>query len=142
MQITALPIEEIKALLGMDSFKAWDDLCTFLSDHYSMDIIWGTGGKYGAYECKYRKSGKTLCTFLLKEKCFDILLIYGKDERAKFEAQKQAFTEEIQDYYDKAHTYHDGKWMFMTLRDNHLNSEFEKMICIKKKPLKKSNRLV
>ena len=137
MKIEIPQTDELKALLGEKAFSAWDGLCAFLSQNYSMDILWGTGGKYGVYECKYRKSGKTLVTFYLKDKTFDLLIIFGAAEREKFVAERATFASKIQSLYDEARTYHDGKWMFIPLQDDSLNTDLEKMIQIKRKPNKK-----
>jgi hypothetical protein len=54
--------EEIWTILGAGAYDAWEGVRHFILDHYNMDVAWDDGGKYGVYECKFRKSGKTLCT--------------------------------------------------------------------------------
>lgn len=39
------------------------------------------------------------------------MIIFGKKERECFERQKSEFSKEIQERYDDAKTYHDGKWV-------------------------------
>ena len=50
------------------------------------------------------------------------MIIFGKDERAKFEATRNNYSEQIQKIYDEAKTYHDGKWvMFEPVSYTHLD---------------------
>jgi hypothetical protein len=37
------------------------------------------------------------------------LVIFGKGEREKFEAERRDFSPQLQQIYDAAKTYHDGK---------------------------------
>ncbi len=55
-----------------------------------MDVIWDDGGKYGVYEQKFRRSGKTLCTLYIRENELVVLIVFGKAEE-KFEAERMAF---------------------------------------------------
>ncbi|HPZ23017.1 MAG: DUF3788 family protein [Bacillota bacterium] len=126
--------EEIRTILGAEVFGAWEGVRHFILDHYNMDVTWDDGGKYGAYECKFRKSGKTLCTLYVKKEELVVLIIFGKDEREKFEAERREFSPQLQQIYDAAKTYHDGKWMYISLRDSRLVPDITRMLVIKKKP--------
>lgn len=126
--------EEIRAILGAEVFVAWEAVRYFILDNYDTDIYWDDGGKYGVYECKFRRSGKTLCTLYIKENELVALVIFGKGEREKFEAERRNFSPQLQQIYDAAKTYHDGKWMYVKLRDSQLVPDITKMLVIKKKP--------
>ena len=86
----------------------WNKLCAFIDEKYDMDCLWGKGGK--EWEYKYRPGGKTLCAWYAKENCVGFMIILGKDERLKFETDRENYREEVQEIYNKAQTYHDGKW--------------------------------
>lgn len=45
------------------------------------------------------------------------MIIFGKDERAKFEAERNNYSEQVQKIYDEAQTYHDGKWVMFEPTD-------------------------
>lgn len=126
--------DEVLTLLGKDAFDLWRAICHFIADHYSMDTIWDEGGKYGVYEQKFRKSGKTLSTLYIRNKELVVLIIFGKAEREKFEEERMEFSPQMQAIYDEANTYHDGKWMYITVRDSHMFSDITRMLVIKKKP--------
>lgn len=99
-----------------------------------MDVTWDDGGKYGVYECKFRRSGKTLCTLYIIENELVVLIIFGKGGREKFEADCRDFSPQLQQIFDAATTYHDGKWMYIKLLDSQLVPDITIMLVIKKKP--------
>ena len=64
-------------------------------------------------------------------------VIFGKDERTKFEEERDCYSKETQTVYDKAQTYHDGKWMMFEPTDTALFDDFIRLLHIKRKPNRK-----
>ena len=62
----------------------WNKLCALIDEKYEMERLWNKGGKAWTYEYKYRRGGKTLCALYARENCIGFMIIFGKDERAKF----------------------------------------------------------
>ncbi|AQR94584.1 DUF3788 domain-containing protein [Clostridium saccharoperbutylacetonicum] len=129
--------EELATLIGKPLFEVWTSLCDMIDQKYDMEHLWNDGGKAWAYEYKYRRGGKTLCALYAKENCFGFMVIFGKNEREKFEEDKQNYSIEVQKIYNEAKTYHDGKWMMFELTDASLITDMEKLLLIKRKPNKK-----
>ena len=129
--------EEMIALIGQPLFKVWTELSNLIESKYDMERLWNNGGKKWTYEFKYRRGGKSLCALYAKENVFGFMIIFGKDERAKFEADRNDYSTEVQRIYDESTTYHDGKWMMFQLTDSSLLSDMEKLLRIKRKPNKK-----
>lgn len=129
--------EEMESLLGRSRMKVWTDLCTMIGKLYDMERLWNSGGKAWKYEYKYRRGGKTLCALYARDNCFGFMIIFGKDEREKFEADRQNYSEEVQRFYDEATTYHDGKWVMFALEDSSMFEDFKKLLAIKRKPNRK-----
>ncbi|MEG0593545.1 MAG: DUF3788 family protein, partial [Coprobacillus sp.] len=77
--------QEMTNLIGESLYDVWMNLCAMIDSKYEMDKTWNDGGKKWTYEYKYRKGGKTLCALYAKENCFGFMIIFGKEERAKFE---------------------------------------------------------
>lgn len=125
---TLTPPEALKPTL-QDAYGAFIDLIRFLRTRYVMDELWD-----GQHELKFRRGGKTLVTLQPKEGFFTALVIFGKAERAQFEAEQETFSPFIRAYYDGSTTYHDGKWMFIDVRDGAPQAELQRLIQIKKKP--------
>ena len=129
--------EQLTMLLGKPLYEIWNQLCTLIDEKYEMERLWGTGGKAWTYEYKYRRGGKTLCALYARENCVGFMVIFGKDERQKFEQDREDYAEEIQRVYDEAQTYHDGKWMMFEPVDTSLFDDFIRLLGIKRKPNRK-----
>jgi hypothetical protein len=128
--------EEMICLIGQPLFEVWTALCELIESKYEMEQLWNHGGKKWTYEYKYRRGGKTLCALYAKENVFGFMIIFGKEEREKFEAARNDYSIVVQKIYDDATTYHDGKWVMFELTDTSLFPDMEKLLRIKRKPNK------
>lgn len=129
--------EEMIALVGQPLFEVWNKLNDVIESKYDMEQLWNSGGKAWKYEYKYRRGGKSLCAFYARENVFGFMIIFGKKEREKFEANRNEYSLEVQSIYDTSTTYHDGKWMMFKLTDTSLFPDLEKLLFIKRKPNRK-----
>ena len=129
--------EQMTTLLGKSLYEVWNKLCALIDEKYDMDCLWNKGGKAWTYEYKYRRGGKTLCALYARESCAGFMIILGKDERLKFEKDKENYGKEVQRIYDETQTYHDGKWMMFELSDTSLFDDFTRLLEIKRKPNRK-----
>ncbi|MDE7078548.1 MAG: DUF3788 domain-containing protein [Clostridia bacterium] len=129
--------EEMIALVGQSLYEVWNKLCALLDEIYDMERLWNKGGKAWKYEYKYRRGGKTLCALYARENCVGFMIVLGKDERLKFEADKEAYSKNVQEIYDNTHTYHDGKWLMFEPTDTSMFNDFIRLLSIKRKPNKK-----
>lgn len=136
--INIIPDEnDMIALIGQTLYDVWQKLCAAIDEKYDMDRIWNSGGKAWTYEYKYRRGGKTLCSLYARENCMGFMVILGKDERAKFEAARNNYSELVQKIYDETKTYHDGKWLMFEPIDTSLFGDFVQILAIKRKPNRK-----
>ena len=129
--------EEMMTLVGQSLYDVWNKLCTLIDEKYEMERLWNKGGKAWSYEYKYRRGGKTLCALYARENCIGFMIIFGKDERAKFEAERNDYSQQVQKIYDEAKTYRDGKWVMFEPTDTSMFQDFIKLLGIKRKPNKK-----
>ena len=126
--------DTLENLIGKELYNVWTSLCQLIEQKYNMEQLWNYGGKAWKYEYKYRRGGKTLCALYAREQAFGFMVILGKDERAKFELQREALSNETLKTYDEATTFHDGKWIMFELKDASLFSDMERLLSIKRKP--------
>ena len=129
--------EQMTALLGPSLYDVWKGLCAAIDEIYDMDCLWGPGGKAWSYEYKYRRGGKTLCALYAREHCVGFMVILGKEERIRFEADREHYAREIQRIYDEAQTYHDGKWMMFEPVDASVFPDFIRLLRINRRPNRK-----
>ena len=129
--------EEMTNLVGQSLYDVWNKLCALIDEKYEMERLWNKGGKAWTYEYKYRRGGKTLCALYARENCIGFMIIFGKDERAKFEAERNDYSQQVPKIYDEAKTYRDGKWLMFEPTDTSMFQDFIKLLGIKRKPNKK-----
>lgn len=129
--------EEMTTLVGQSLYDVWNKLCALIDEKYEMERLWNKGGKAWTYEYKYRRGGKTLCALYARENCIGFMIIFGKDERAKFEVERNDYSQQVQKIYDEAKTYRDGKWVMFEPIDTSMFQDFIKLLGIKRKPNKK-----
>ncbi len=129
--------EEMAILVGESLYDLWIQLEALIEESYDMDRLWNKGGKAWQYEYKYRRGGKTLCALYARENCVGFMIILGKDERLKFETNRDDYSKEVQRIYDETQTYHDGKWLMFEPVDTTLFDDFIRLLRIKRKPNRK-----
>lgn len=124
-------------LLGKSLYEVWQSLCSVIDEKYDMERSWDTGGKNWNYEYKYRRGGKTLCGLYAKSNRVGFMIIFGKDERTKFEDIRDTLSDAVCRRYDEAKTYHDGKWVMFEPTDMADFDDYMKLLAIKRKPNRK-----
>ena len=133
------PYEEVKAMLGPPASDAWEQLAGHIRYHYVMDEWWEPGNPNHKYynNLRFRRGGKTLITLCLRDGYFTACIVLGKEEQAKFEAQRELFSQAFCDVYDATHVYHDGRWLGFDVSDDTWLEDICRVLPIKRKPNRK-----
>lgn len=129
--------EQLPVLLPKEILSIWNRFTDAIDALYDMDRLWDKGFRDWKIEYKYRRGGKTLCTFYAKEDAAVILITYGKSEREKFEEIRASLSKSLQDLYDRTETLHDGKWLWIPLEDQLSIADILTMLRIKRRPNRK-----
>ena len=124
-------------MLGQSLFEVWQALCSAIDEKYEVERLWNAGGKNWTYEYKYRRGGKTLCCLYAKSNGIGFLIIFGKEERGKFEDIRGTLSDSVCRQYDEAKIYHDGKWVMFEPTDTAEFDDYMKLLAIKRKPNRK-----
>ena len=129
--------EQVNVLLSKEALLMWDKLTNAVDSLYDVDRIWNKG--FGAWkiEYKYRRGGKTLCTFYAKEDTANLLITYGKAEREKFEKIKESVSKQLQDIYERTETLDDVKLLWIPLYNETSVEDIIEMLKIKRRPNRK-----
>ena len=134
------PYKEVKFMLGNASL-AWEKLTGYIRFDYIMDEIWAEGkpthkNRNNLY---FKRGGKSLTIFGIREGYFIVCIVLGKDERAKFDEQRESFGEIVCKEYDNAENLHDGKWLGFDVYDDNpgLIDDIIRLLHIKRKPNRK-----
>jgi len=128
---------QLSELLNGDQLRRWEDFTHRIDELYEMERLWNKGFGDWKVEYKYRRGGKTLCTFYAGENSAALLITMGKAEREKFEAERELYALSLQRLYDDTHIYHDGKWLFLPLHDNLVWDDVQRLLRIKRRPNRK-----
>ena len=138
MDRATMSYKQVKAMLG-DASTAWEKLVGNIRFYYVMDELWDEGNPNHKHynNLRIRRGGKTLISFALREGYFIACVVLGKDERIKFDQQRESFGEAVCKAYDDAETYHDGKWLGFDMRDDSLVDDIIRLCHIKRKPNRK-----
>ena len=137
MHNTAPSQSTMTELLGQSLFEVWQSLCAAIEARYEMERVWNASGKKWTYEYKYRRGGKTLCCLYARKNCVGFMVIFGKDERTKFEDMRHTLSDTVCKQYDEAETYHDGKWVMFKPTNTAEFPDYMKLLAIKRKPNRK-----
>lgn len=129
--------EQLNDLLPKEVLLVWNELTNAIDSLYDVDRLWNKGFGDWKIEYKYRRGGKTLCTFYAKEDVANLLITYGKAEREKFEGIKASVSEQLQDIYESTETLHDGKWLWIPIDDTVKIGDIIEMLKIKRRPNRK-----
>ena len=129
--------EKVNILLNKEALSTWNKLTDAIDSLYDVERLWDKGFGDWEIEYKYRRGGKTLCTFYAKEKVANLLITYGKAEREKFENIKESVSKQLQDIYERTENLHDGKWLWIPLDDNTEIEDIIEMLKIKRRPNRK-----
>ena len=132
------PYKQVKAILGSAS-PAWEKLIGHIRYFYVMDEQWAEGKPtHKHYNNLFiRRSGKSFVILSIREGFFIVGVVLGKNERDKFDEQRETFGEVVCKEYDEAKTYHDGKWLGFEVRDESLIDDIVRLLHIKRKPNRK-----
>jgi hypothetical protein len=117
-----------------DSKEAFINLEEFLEEHYQFPFETNYTGKNYGWCKRYRKSGKTLCSFYPEEGAFTVLIILGKKEGEEFKKSSSNFSTYIIDIFNEANEYHDGRWLWIRVKGLEEVEDIKKLLLIKKKP--------
>lgn len=131
--------EQVMRLLPEKAMEIWDEMTAAIDALYDVDRLWDKGFGCWRVEYKYRRGGKTLCTFYAREGEAVLLITYGKAEREKFDLIRDSLSVNLQKIYDETKTLHDGKWLWIPLDDVLQTEDVMAMLKIKRRPNRKQS---
>ena len=131
--------EQVMELLPEKTMQLWEEKTAAIDALYDVDRLWDKGFGCWRVEYKYRRGGKTLCTFYAREGEAVLLITYGKAEREKFDLIRDSLSVNLQKIYDETKTLHDGKWLWIPLDDVLQTEDVMAMLKIKRRPNRKQS---
>lgn len=125
---------DIAEWLGEGAYQYWKQVTNLIERNYPGIFTpeWLFGGKKHGWSLRYKKS-KSFCTLIPEKNHFALLIVFGTEERSKVETIRDSLSTCTQMEYDAATTYHDGKWMLLTINSNEVIEDVMKLLALKRK---------
>ena len=126
--------QKLEEWLGKRTYGYWSNLTDWIIHSYPgvFSPEWLFGGKKNGWYLRYKKS-KSFCQFIPRKKKFVILIVFGSKERDKVEQIKSELSLATKAEYENANTYHDGKWLFLTVNSKATMKDVQKLLSQKRK---------
>ncbi|MDD2703664.1 MAG: DUF3788 domain-containing protein [Candidatus Omnitrophica bacterium] len=128
-------ITKVKTWMGAEAYGFFNHITKTIARRYPGIFIpeWLYGGKKHGWSLRYKKS-KSFCTLIPEKGYLRIIIVFGAEERAKVEGIRGELSAPVRRQYDAATTYHDGKWLRLTINSNKVFKDVEALLTIKRKP--------
>jgi hypothetical protein len=125
----------IKEWIGKKAHRYWKHVTKQIEQIYPNVFApeWLFAGKQHGWSLRYKK-GKSFCTLIPEKNRFALLIVFGAEERAKVEAVRDNLSQHTQKEYDEATTYHDGKWLILTIDSDEVVEDVMQLLAVKRKP--------
>lgn len=109
----------------------WDDLASFLEGTCKTQPKFSYSKESHAWNLKYRKSGKSLCTLYPMDGFFIALVVIGNKETPETELVLPACTEYVQNLYRNTRFMLGGRWLMIHVTDTAILVDVKNLIGIK-----------
>ena len=126
--------EEVKSTLGA-KFPLWERIIQFIYDNYELTADFSYGGRNYGWNLWYRKGGKSLVSLYPQKGGFVAQIVLGNDQTK--EALTMKFCKSVDRLVQETPLLHDGKWLFIPVKSMAEAKDVEKLLLLKRKPIKR-----
>lgn len=125
----------VSTFIGRESARRWDRLLGFIDASYPGVFRgeWQYGGARHGWTLRFRKS-RSFCTLVPERGHMSVVIVFGAAERDKAEALIPTLVSHVRDDYQKATTYHDGKWVLIDVDADNVLDDIERLLELKRRP--------
>lgn len=126
---------EVGEWIGEKAHKYWKHVMRLIEQSYP-DVFtpeWLFGGRKHGWSLRYKKN-KSFCTLIPERDRFALLIVFGAQERAKVETIRHSLSQHTRKEYDEAATYHDGKWLLLTIAADKIVEDVMRLLAVKRRP--------
>lgn len=126
---------EIREWIGSEACQYWQKMTKWIEQDYPGIFApeWLYGGQKHGWSLRYKKS-RSFCTFIPEKNRFSLLIVFGREERAKVESLKDRLSRQTRKEYDQAKTFADGKWMLLSCDSDRVCQDVQLLLTVKRKP--------
>ncbi len=126
---------EIAEWMGEEGFQYWNRIKEMIAKNYPNLFApeWLFGGKKHGWSLRYKK-GRSFCTLIPEKNRCALVMVFGSEEREKVEPMKHMLSLKSREEYESAVTYHDGKWVRLTVDSETVFEDVRLLLAVKRKP--------
>jgi len=125
----------LSALMGPVNYSRWTNLNRYIEATYPGVFVpeWLFGGKKYGWTLRFKKS-KSFCTLIPERSRLVVLIVFGGKEREEAETMLDDLSPAVREAYKKATTYHDGKWVALTVTRDGILRDIQRLLTVKRRP--------
>jgi len=126
--------KSVSAWIGSENHRRWTRLLQYIERSYPGVFVpeWLFGGKRHGWGLRFKKS-KSFCTLIPERRRLVVLIVFGGPEREKAEAVFHHLTPAVRKAYREATTYHDGKWLSLTVNRDEIVGDIQTLLAVKRR---------
>jgi len=126
---------QVAAWIGEENYRRWEAVIRLIEENYPGVFTpeWLFGGKKHGWSLRYKKS-KSFCTLVPERNRFAFQIVFGAAERTKVEAMLDGLATHAGEDYKNATTYHDGKWLLLTIDSDEVLDDVKLLLAAKRRP--------
>ncbi len=112
----------------------WLSLENYIRGYYpcTAEMIYFT--RQCGWSLRYKTGAKTLCYVFPEREAFTVLIVLGKAEAEKAERTKDRLSDTVRDSLENTRQLHDGRWMWIRIKDTEDLESFFMLLSAKRKP--------
>ena len=126
---------KIENYIGLPAKQRWLELISHIEGAYGAkpQIAYSVCAGKPGWNVKYKKSGKALCTLYPEPDSFIALVVLSADDIARFEADRAAYTDEVNSLFDKTKLFNNTKWLMIRISSDEVLADVKRMFELKLK---------
>lgn len=117
--------------IGSDMRRLWAKLNDYINSNFKVKREINYFGKKYGWCIKYKKTSKTFCVLFPEQGSFTFLIVLGRKELEKINDMKSDLSAEVIKTINNTHQYHDGKWVYIRLKDDNFINDIKNIIKVK-----------
>ncbi len=117
-----------------DSSDLWSFLHEFISKSYDFNRELAFFSKNYGWTVRYRKHRKTLISCFPEDGAFSVLLVLGKKEAESVCQIRNELNQSLLSVFDTTDQLHDGRWLWIRVKDRDVLDSVIKVLMVKRKP--------
>ncbi len=127
-------MEAITEYIAEPGRGRWRDMASHIQNTYGTEpeISYSVCAGKPGWNVKYKKGGKALCTLYPEPEGFVALIVLASEGIARFEAERSAYTVEVNRLFDDTRVFNRTKWLMISVDNDSVLADACRLIALKR----------